>query len=297
MSTKHVFLDRYRIQIQNRRQRGERSLVDLNWNRIVDQVKDMKGVSYKIRNGRCFAVVKAFKNTTNAVPYLLLEGGIYTPGKVPDQWKPGDDEVKKVQLAGNHEWIYQAFFAFPLVGNQIIIHSTRNGPHIGDITWWIKKTTGCNYVSFDFVPTDSFDNAFKAHSKYNKVVMTLRKKPRSPSHQMRHLESKLGSEAGAGKIIISYIPDEKKSFTKSVVRGLVGKYIPTIPGNIVNSNEPYQIEECELIPTDEDGSPSDVLRYLKGTRRTAEVTLLPGGSVSKDSITTAMADELNDWLG
>jgi hypothetical protein len=297
MGKTSVFLDRYRIHIQKKRERNKRTLVELNWKDVGEKVKDMKGLTFKIRNGRNFAIVKAYRNKDHSVPFFYLEGGIYSPGKVPNQWKPGDDHVKQVKLAGEHEWIYPAYFAFPENGNQIILHSTKNGPHIGDIAWWIKSQTECHYVDYEYVPIGDFYDAFKRNNKYKHIALSVKRRPSFPSEQGKHLESKLGHDSGAGVITVQFEPEKDKLFSKATAKKIIDRFIP-FSTNSVRDAEPYELNECSLTPTEsEDGSPTDILRFFKGTRRLVPVDSLDGGGVSREAVKVALGNELESWIG
>lgn len=295
-----IFVDRYRLQVQEKRERnnGERTLVDLNWGSIVPNLRRMKGKSWKIRNGRHMAVVSAWKISSHDPNYAVLEAGIFTPGRKPAQWKRGEEEVKLVELADGHEWIHPSWIVFPLVGNQLVLQATRNGPHIGDISWWIKNIIKCNYVDATYVPCGNFYDGLGGNKKWKKIILQLNRKVRAIGQEATYLESELGEDIGAGKISITYEPGDGRGFTLQKVKDAISRYVPGLTtGEGPLEKDPYEIDDCALVPLVDDNNPSDVLSFVNGIRRQIIVETTRDRVITRSQIESGLAAELKAWIG
>ncbi len=299
-----LFLDRFRLQSQENRERGKgknRTLDDVKWEDIIPKIKGMKGRSIRVKNGRHFALVNAWKIADEKRPYVLIEGGIFSPGRKPAQWKSGEEEVKLVELKDGHEWIHPSWIVIPLNGNQLILQATRNGPHIGDIAWWVKKMTGVNYVAYDAVPTGTFYDGLTAGGKWKKVILDLRRKPGATgSRSVDYHESELADNIGAGKISIVYEPVDEGWFTTAKVKEALARYVPgmsRLATNSPNERDTLKLEDCTVVPQEDTGNPTDVLSFTKGMRRLVFIEVDKERVIKRTQIDNAMHNELISWLG
>lgn len=299
-----IFLDRYRLQYQEKRERrrdGERTLLDLNWSEIIPKIRDYKGKSIRVKNGRHLAIVNAWKSNSTDRKYVLIEAGIFSPGKKPAQWKNGEEQIKKVELQDGHEWIHPSWFAIPLNGNQMILQATRNGPHVADISWWIKHILKCNYVDNDYVPIGNFYDGFTAGTKWKKVILKIRRKPgRSGSNAAEYHESELGDDIEAGKVTIIYEPEKNRAFSFAKARDAICRYVPGLSSGDAEQPDPddkYIVEDCTIVPQEDSGSPSDVLSLANGMRRQCVISVDRERIIQRTQIEAALYKELKEWLG
>jgi hypothetical protein len=294
-----IFADRFTLRAQKNRERGKKTFVDVQWSEMISQIKDMKGKNWKIRNGRHLAIVKAWKVTTPKLTYYLLEGGIYTPGKKPAQWKDGDEEVKEVSLATGHEWIHPGWFVIPPNGNQLVLQSTRSGPHIGDIAWWVQKIMGCNYVDYTAVPCGKFYDGLTEKGKWKKIILDLQRKPRVLGQEDEYLESELGSDVGAGKLSLVYEATNGGWFSRLKVVQAIKRYVPGLSRKkeFPKDTDTYQLKDCTLSPEISDEATSaDVLSFVKGIRRQIEIEVNSDRIIKRSQIESELGKELIDWV-